>query len=289
MSLPSTDSLAAQAPPADASLTEVQNWMVKLLRHDKGLQKSAAMNQSSALHFSGNERLSPAEQINIYRQQFWLRHTRLLVDDFPGVTGLLGQKAWEPLVEEYLQTRAYNVRSLRDLGKELPAHLESYNDLAERELLVDMARLEWRYIEAFDTEDDPRLNGEKIANIPPDAWAGARIQLSHSLQFLHVKYPVANIRRALRKTEIPQREATYERDEQNLVVYRREGTLWDKSLSRAAYLLLAEFKKGAPLVVACEEVVRVEPSAATLFDDQLMDWFSLWGRLGWITDVLIDE
>jgi hypothetical protein len=285
-----TDELAALAPPADATLSEVQRWMTLLLRHRKGLAKSEAMQKAASLHFSGNAHLSPAEQIDIYRGQFWLRHTGVLVEDFPGVANLLGQRAWERIAESYLTRYGYKIFALKDLGRDLPAHLAAQEDLVAKELLVDMARLEWAYASVFDVRDDPILSRERLAEIPPAAWAGARFELSNALRLLKVSYPVADLRRQLKEDPMSVPNHTLvEREEQNLVVYRRDGSLWDKSISRAAFLLLAEFQKGAPLIPACEAVVREDPSTAAVFDEKLVQWFGLWGQLGWITAVHIDE
>lgn len=284
--LPTSDELAARCPPPSAGLTELQEWMAQLLRHKRGLQKNEALKEAAARHFSGNDRLSPAEQVNIYRQQFWLRHTNILIDDFPGLSRLLGQKEWERVAESYLTEVGYGYFALRDLGRGLAAHLSTMSDLKQPELLIDMARLEWAYEDAFDAPDDPSLSGEKLAQMPPEAWQQARIQLSHSIHLLELRYPVARLRRDLKREGFKlDREQPVEEEKRNLVVYRRDGTLWDKAVSRTAFLLLTEFQKGTALIPACEAVVALEPQAEAVLDDELMSWFSLWGRLGWITDV----
>jgi hypothetical protein len=73
------------------------------------------------------------------------------VEDFPGLSGILGQRAWAGLIEGYLA--AYPPRSftLRDLG--LPHYIATQTTLAEHRRCCDMARLEVRYIEIFDAGD----------------------------------------------------------------------------------------------------------------------------------------
>lgn len=287
MSLPTTDELAAKAPALTASLTELQNWMAELIRHKRGLARSEAMQAAAAMHFSGNDRLSPAEQINIYRTQFWLRHTNVLIDDFPGLSTLLGQKAWEKVAESYLTEVAFDVFALRDLARQMPEHLAQMPDVPHRELCIDMARLEWAYEDAFDAEDDGKLDLEKLQGLPPDAWATVRFSTSHSLRLLQVDFDVAALRRAWKAAPGSiNRENPASPSPQNLVIYRRQGTLFDKSLSLSAYLLLKRLHEGKPLILACEATIAEYPEAETVFDAELSSWFSLWGRLGWITDVV---
>lgn len=292
MSSLSTDELAQLGPATGAPLSEVQEWMALLLRHGRSLRKSEEMGVACARHFSGNDRLSPSEQVDIYRQQFWLRHTSTLIEDFPGLSGLLGQKAWENFVEGYLMTRGYDVFALKNLGQGLAEHLASLGEEffsefgVERQLLFEMAELEWAYLKAFDLGDDAPLSAEKLAQIPPTAWAGARFVLSPTVSLLRFQYPVADLRRKIRLTPDAVLGPSAEKAPHNLIVYRRERTLWDKRVSSAAFLLLLEFSKGTALVPACEAVIQRDPDAEKVLEEQLMEWFTLWGRLGWIVDVV---
>jgi hypothetical protein len=284
--LPCLDELAQRAPPVDSSLSELQFWMVELLRHERSLEKSELMRDATAQHFTGNGRLSPAAQINLYRQQFWLRHTAILIEDFPGLTGLLGQKKWEKVSQSYLTTRGYCVESLRDLGGNMAEHLSKL-DIEYRRLLVDMALVEWAYVEAFDAEDDVPLDPTELSKIPVSAWESARFTLSQSISLLSLSYPTSDIRRNLKRAP-GDAQALLESarpEELYLVVYRRQRDLFDKKISRPAFLLLQEFSRGTPLIEACASVVRNCPDAEAVFDAQLFSWFSLWGRLGWITGV----
>src|SRR5688572_19048830 len=124
------------------SLSRLQHWLAEQMRARRGLARDAKVVEQAAEHLTGNERLLPVEQLEIYRQQFWLRHTASLVEDFPGVGGILGQEQWEPLVESYLERFQPEGWTLRDLGRHFPEHIAA-SELAQRELCHDMARLEW--------------------------------------------------------------------------------------------------------------------------------------------------
>jgi hypothetical protein len=287
-----SDDLAADCPEQGAPLDEVQAWMAKLFVHSRSLSKSEAMRKAAARHFAARGALSAAECLDIYRRQFWLRHTSVLIEDFPGVSGLLGQRAWEAVAESYLSECGQDVIALADLGKGLPQHLErcelSEEVREQRQLLVDMARLECAYMTAFDAQDDPVLSLEKVAKIPPSAWPAAVLRTSHSLRLLDVDYPVSDLRRRVRTDPASVDKSALVSEKRHLVVYRRDFGLFDKSLSLPAFLLLKELSRGVPLVPACEHVVEREPSAERVFDEQLTEWFTLWGRLGWIVDVESD-
>jgi hypothetical protein len=287
--IPSLDELARKAPLKDAPLSDLQHWMVELLRHERGLQKSEEMRAATAQHFSGNERMSAAAQVNLYRQQFWLRHTAVLIEDFPGLSGLLGQEQWENVAQSYLTTRGYGVESLRDLGRDLAEHLLEL-ELDHGPLLVDMARVEWAYVEAFDAKDDVPLDPAELSKIPLNAWETARFTLSQSISLLSLSYPASDVRRSLKQgSDSAETLLTNTQNEElYLVVYRRHRDLFDKKISRPAFLLLQEFSRGTPLIEACASVVEECPEAESLFDAELFAWFSLWGKLGWIVGVSVE-
>ena len=277
--------LVQSAPAEDATLDELQAWMVALIGHDKSLTGDPLLSKAAAVHFSGNARLSPAEQIDIYRVQYWLRHTAVLIDHFDGLSRYLGQQRWQTLAEGFLRRTESSVVALSDLGHDLWRYIEQLAPFSDQRLCADMARLEWAYQRAFSAADDDLLSLEKIEQIPLESWAQARFSVSHSLQFLELSYPVADLRRKLRAGDRLEQNALSQPRSHMLVVYRRDQVIYDKELSGPAFLLLRELAQNTPLIPACERVIERCPEAQELFENQLMQWFSLWGKLGWITDV----
>ncbi|HEY6560071.1 MAG TPA: DNA-binding domain-containing protein [Polyangiaceae bacterium] len=268
----------------DRTLSELQHWMANQVRRRHDLGKDPEARAIAERYFTGSDRLSPVEQLEIYREQFWLRHTSSLVEDFPGLGGVIGQSAWQRLVEEYLERHPPTSRSLRDLGARLPEFVKRCPWLEHHGLCVDMARLEWAYIEVFDAADAGVLSPEKLAGIPETAWQTARVVLNPALRLLRLSYPVADLRRGLDeprdRVSIPGAVST------ELVLYRsRERTVRDEAVSPAAFELLTHLQARTPLVEACERTVRALPDDAASIERQLTDWFRHWAERGWVVDV----
>src|SRR5512144_149299 len=101
----------------------LQSELARFLRLRRDLTKNEDARRFADEHISGNDRLSPVEQLEIYREQFWLRHTESLVEDFPGLGGILGQAAWDELVWAYLAEVAPTSHDLGELGARLPAFI----------------------------------------------------------------------------------------------------------------------------------------------------------------------
>ena len=265
-------------------LADLQRAMAPLLRRRRALPRDPEATEWAHRFVAGNDRVSPVEQLEIYREQFWLRHTGSLVEDFPGLGGIIGQETWQRLVEEYLERFPPTSPSLRDLGSQMPEHVERATYLEHHELCIDMARLEWLYIELFDAPDVAPVAPEKLAAIPPEAWEGARICLSPALALLDVRYPVAELRTKLRDAKQP--VAIPDSAPQKLALYRRERNLYHLAIDEAAFVLLGALREGTPLVAACERAVNACGAAQSL-EQNLFAWFRQWGELGWIVDVRV--
>lgn len=259
--------------------------MAALLRHRRALPGDERLAAAAREHIAGNDRLTPVEQLEIYREQFWLRHTAALLEDFPGLSGILGQASWERLAEGYLEEVVPTSWTLRDLGARLPAHVERCDWLPHRDLCVDMARLEWAHVEVFDAEDVPRLTPARLEGLPDEAWLTARIVLGPALALVRVRHPVAELRRAIRAADggavpLPAPAPA------NLVVHRGDDlSLHDETVGDAAFELLVALGEGVPLAPACERTSRRVPGAAEELEREALRWFNEWAQRGWIVDV----
>lgn len=265
------------------SLSELQRRMVGALRHGSALGRDSGWTAFAEQHVAGSERLSPVEQLEIYREQFWLRHTSSLVEDFPGLGGILGQNDWEKLTEQYLLEVPLDSYTLRDLGQRLPELIGRASWLPHQALCQDMARLELAYVDAFDAPDTGLLPPERLASIAEDELAGAVLVLACSVELLEVRYPVADLRRALR-TAGDEPVAIPEPSPRCLVVYRRDLKLWDMPVSPVAYAFLSALKRGAPLGAAAEQAAFT-PEAERELAEQIGAWLGEWTTKGLISDV----
>jgi hypothetical protein len=266
------------------ALSALQERMAEALREQRSLPNHAEWCAFAEQHISGNGRLSPVQQLEIYREQFWLRHTSALVEDFPGLGGILGQEQWEKLAEQYLTEVTPDSYDLRDLGARLPEVIERAGWLPHRALCLDMARLELAYIEVFDARDTPPLAPARLATIPEDTFAEARLVIAPSVRLLSVRYPVGNLRRKLRASAdepvpIP------DESPQQLVVYRQERQLWDMPVSKVAFTFLSGLASGKTLGAAAEAAAS-DPEAEAELSTSIGAWLQEWTAKGLVSDVV---
>jgi len=273
-----------QGEPSE--LDQIQTFFAEQLRKRRALPKDAALSERARAFVSATGRLSPVERLEIYREQFWLRHTASLVEDFPGVSGILGQDAWQTLVEGYLDAHPPESFTLRDLGLHFPQYVAAQGALEHHALCSDMARLELAYLEIFDAADAPPLSATALAGIPEEAWERARVTLHPALRLLAVGYPVATLRKQLFYAQtsgdsvpLPAPEA------QHLLLFRRDLSMFHEQLSAGAHALLAALARRVPLVPACKQAQAETPEEAASIAENVGAWFQSWTARGFITSV----
>jgi hypothetical protein len=228
--------------------------------------------------FRGSHTLSGAEQLEIYREQFWLRHSRALEEDFPGLAHLMGD-VWEQFLRHYLEEIPCPSFTLRNLGAKVPKFVRVRH--SDRESWIEMADLEWAYIEAFDAPNTRPLGADGLLGLSEQSWQSAQIELNHSLSLLRLEYPVHDLRRAVRKNETmalaPLRT--------HLVVYRHQDlSVYDKGIDEVAFELLLQLQAGVSLGGACDALAE-DPNALAILERELGNWFRTFGELGWIVGV----
>jgi hypothetical protein len=276
--------------PGTTSLVELQHWVVKHLRSRRGLPQNEAVAREASDRLTGNDRSLPVDQLEVYREQFWLRHTASLVEDFPGVGGILGQREWEGLVEGYLEAHSPESWTLRELGRGFPGHVAANAALSHHALCTDMARLEWQFIELFDAADRPLLDFGKLATLPPHALETGQIILNPALSLLEVDYPVADLRQRLiaaRSGSAGAEVAIPAAEKQWLVLYRgQDRRLYHRPVPPSAFALLGGLARGLSLVAACEHALEMAPQHAEQLQRNVGGWFQQWAKRGWIVDVV---
>src|ERR1700723_4346535 len=143
------------------------------LTADFEMQRMAEDGQSTeeiaASYIAPNARLSSFERLEIYNRQYWFRLISAVSEDFPTLNALLGPKRFDALILAYLAENPSMSWTLRDLGSTLPAFLDAHPEFTGRRhrLAVDVARLEWAYVEAFDGKHLDPVTAEYAGSIEP--------------------------------------------------------------------------------------------------------------------------
>src|SRR5713101_7599379 len=113
-----------------------------------------------------NDRLTSFERLEIYNRVYWFRILSSLAEDFPGLRAVIGQQRFDKLLVAYLSELPSESFTLRNLGSRLETWLRDHLEFVPttERIAVDMVRLEWADIDAFDSAELPKLTEGDLRN-----------------------------------------------------------------------------------------------------------------------------
>ena len=237
-----------------------------------------------------NDRLTSTQRLNIYHRQYWYRILDSFNEDFPGLCAILGERAFRRLSYAYLTECPSQSFTLRNLGSRLEVWLREHPEFAGKQLALalDMIRLEWAHIEAFDQAGRKALGPEDLLELGPELVFG----LQPHIGLLQLQYPVDDLRVKLNRNHEEHGTASnavsqparrpmvrgYARLKPRqifLAVHRVEFTVYYRRLEAAEFRLLQAIAAGRPIGAALETEADAEPR-------QVQTWFANWAQLGWL-------
>lgn len=277
----------SSAPPLD----RLQRWMQAVIVHPGTLEEASAQARDELPAGGADDvilpsaHLSPLERLGIYHGMYPLRMEEALASDYPGLKHFLGDEAFFRLACDYVQAHPSRSFTLNPLGRNLPAYLAGASGLPRRGFCVELARLELAIAEDFDAPETPALDETAIADVPPDAWKRARLVPIAALRLLALRYPAGAYLDSLR--EETHAHPALRRQDEWVVVYRREYAVYRHALSRPAHDLLAALLAGRTVGEAVGGALkrrgRGRPQA-----DEMFRWFRRWTAAGLFSAIQLD-
>ena len=245
-----------------------------------------------------NKVLSSFERLEIYNKQYWFRVLSCFAEDFVGLRAIVGIQTFEKLMRAYLTDCPSRSFTLRNLGSRLeewlianPKWIDSNPQLA-----LDMVRLEWAHIEAFDGGFEPVLTPAEIEA----AGLELRISLQPYVRLLELAYPADDLlievhdyegegnisSNAARRSRLRTRVRHYAKPEPEpvyLAVHRAEDSIYYKRLRLESFRMLKALSQQTPLGDAIERAFEGSSMADEERIPALQEWFANWAELGWFS------
>jgi hypothetical protein len=270
------------------------------LTPSEGMQRVAAngrpMRAVAAEFIKPNDRLTSFERLEIYNRQYWFRVLSSFAEDFPGLRAVLGGRRFDGVAQAYVKDCPSRSFTLRNLGSRLESWLRKHPAWAgsRQALAIDMVRLEWADIEAFDGKAEPALKPEDLAAV--DA-SKLRLRLQPCIQLLDLRYPVDDLLLGVRSdddTEFSSNAFTERRKRKRvlavarlkpspifLAVHRLDDSVYFRRLERGEFVTLRELRVGKMLNRAIDFALRKSSIPLTDRPAQIQQWFQTYAVLGW--------
>ncbi len=255
-----------------------------------------AMSDIAASFIAPNSRLNAFERLEIYNRQYWFRVLGALAEDFAALNAVIGSRAFDRLSIDYLSAHPSRSFTLRNLGSQLPEWLAAHPSYAGRRhrLAVDVARIEWAFIQAFDSAEREPLTLDQIATLDADS----RLALQPHVQLIALDYPADDLVLNLHKREKRQASEAGVRQEDPpehpakmprlrlrptwVAAHRVELSVYYRRLQREEFLTLSAIAQGAPLADAITTGFADSRLSELRRAQCIREWFATWAELGWI-------
>ena len=282
------------------SLLELQRRMAKAVMQPltvaEGMRHTTGDGRSMVSEASGfikpNSRLTSFERLEIYNRQYWFRILDSLAEDFPGLRAVVGQKQFDRLARKYLTDCPSQSFTMRNLGRQLLAWLEAHAEFTgpHGNLALDMVRLEWAHIEAFDAAERQPLRPAQIAGLNSDS----KLLLQPYIRLLKLRYAADDILLALKSSSsdiaaLNSRSRTSwlmrvgGPQETFLAVHRAEFSVHYRRLEPGEFAVLAGLQRGLSLGDAIESALAGRAGENGDCAAKVQEWFGIWSKLGWLS------
>jgi hypothetical protein len=261
-----------------------------------GRWQGRAMADVASEFIAPNDRLTAFERLEIYNRQYWFRMQGGINEDFQALRAVLGMTRFDVLRDAYIHAHPSRSFTMRNLGSKLPAWLAANPQYAGRriDLAVDVARVEWACIEAFDNAEFAPMTIEDAAQLSGES----KLALQPHVQLLALNYPSDDL--VLEMHQQQRRESTeagtrpeveeevavpirLRRKATWLAIHRVDYSLYYKRLTQPEYQTLCALRDGGTLAEALEAGFLNSRLSATSQLKRVQQWFANWAQLGWFS------
>lgn len=256
-----------------------------------------SMRRYAARFIKPNDRLTSFERLEIYNRQYWFRVLSSLYEDFPGLRAVLGARRFDAMAKAYLVAHPSQSFTLRNLGSRLEGWLRKNPKWAgeNQALALDIVRLEWADIEAFDGKAQPALRQEDLASATD---AKLKLALQPHISLLSFRYPVDDLLLEVRKddedTDFASNAFTERQKRKRvravsklkpaqifLAVHRVDYSVYFRRIEPEEFAILTALRGGKSLGAAIELGFRKSKVAPEERPAKAQEWFANWAALGW--------
>lgn len=255
-----------------------------------------SMKAEAGAFIKPNDRLTSFERLEIYNRQYWFRVISAFAEDFPGLAAVVGERPFEKLTRAYLADCPSQSFTLRNLGSQLEAWLGEHAEHAGKklELALDVVRLEWAYIEAFDNAAERALTVADLGLLDGES----QLSLQPHLRLLHLLHSVddfvidvhrrqasqsvaSNAVTGVKRSRNRRVPVSVKRGDIFLGVHRYENAVYYKRLDSEEYRLLRTLDAGETLGEALDQAFVSSALSEEARPARVQAWFANWAELGW--------
>lgn len=232
-------------------LRELQAQFVRAsVHHDAGLLSGMLVADDS---------INSADRLSVYHHNIMGGLAAALGDTFSATRKLVGDDFFATMARAYVQQSLPDTGDINRYGAGFAAFVAGFPPARTLAYLAEVAAFEWAWNTSFLAEDDAPLRPDEVAAIASEDYPALRLKGRHSVQLLHVHYPVDAIWRFCEQDGPAPEIISAPR---YLMLHRPHVAVEITALDAAAFAALQTLLQGDTLEAACASAMRVD----TAFD-----------------------
>ena len=228
----------------------------------------------------GDAHAAAEERVKVYVDGYRLRLLEVLEDNFAGLHTLVGDEEFDRLGRAYIDAHPSTHPSVRWFSKNLEIFLRDTPPYTDHPYLAEMAAFEWAQGLVFDAADDPMVDMQALASIPPETWAGLRFRFHASLRRLELAWNVPQAWMAMDAGDTPPELVTAD-SPASWLLWRADLTTRWRSLGEDEAWALDAARDGETFAGLCEGLCRWHAAEAVAL--QAASYLKLWLNDGLIS------
>lgn len=202
-----------------------------------------------------DSKASAEERIKVYVEGYRLRLLEVLQDNFEGLHTLVGDEEFDRLGRAYIDAYPSTQPSVRWFSRHLAGFLRATSPYSADSWLAEMAAFEWTQGLVFDAADDPVLEMQALAAVPPDAWANLRFRFHTAVRRIGLHWNVPQAWTAMDEDKTPPKLQATD-TEIPWLLWRAGLTNRWRSLSEDEAWALDAAREGKVFAELCEGLCR---------------------------------
>jgi hypothetical protein len=218
-------------------------------------------------------------RLRVYADGYPARIRESLIESFPAVTHLIGERQTTELTARYLRSRPPLSFNLNHIGSQLAAFLRADPLTTSFPFLPDLATLEWHVMRAFHAAQLPPLDPTAFADWGNDDWETAGLRFQPAVAVVRSLWPLRDLH-AAREIPVAQIDIDLVDRPENVLVRRHDLLVHCDAIDAREATALQALLSGATLGHVLAHLADCAGDPATVGA-----WFTRWMQLGLIVGV----
>ncbi len=221
------------------------------------------------------------KRFKVYRTSVLDTYRQTLSSIFPVTSRLVGEQFFAQAATHFASKNESTSGDLNRYGNAFPAFLESYRPARDLAYLPDVARLEWRWHEAFHASDSQSLDLEKLAAVNPDDYGRIVFDVQAGYRSLQSSYPIDRIWQENQPQHADPELVHLDNERRWLLIYRFDFEVRIANITRGVHALTEALAQRRQLTDATQFALEAEPdldiesTVQWLVGEQIIIGFSL--------------